>query len=1260
MSGRGFRWLYGALLVVPILLVFGVRILRQDAAAPQGGSDPSVVGQWSTLVNVGLEAIHSHLLPTGKVLMFGYHADEHNHDSPHIWDPVTGSMTSVPTNRNIFCSGHSFLPDGRLLIAGGHISDGVGIADTVLFDPFALTWTRGPDMNAGRWYPTNTTLPNGDVLIVQGTSIDARTPDDLPQIYNPETNTLRDLSSARIAQWKWYPLMFVAPNGRVFDAGPLAITRSLDTSGTGSWTTVGNTASGTFRESGTGVMYDVGKVLILAGSDPPTPSAEVIDLNQASPAWRIVSPMAFSRRHANSTLLPDGKVLVTGGSCGIGADNQNCPVLPAEMWDPGTERFTTMASAAVYRGYHSTALLLPDARVLVSGGDQSPRANQIYSPPYLFKGARPTINSAPATVRYGETFFVGTPDPSRIAAVHWIRLGSVTHSFDENQRISRLTFSTASNGLNVLAPSNRNLTPPGHYMVFLLDSNGVPSVSAIMRIDRPISEDNTAPAIWNVAASPTGPTSVNISWSTGEPATSQVEYGLTVGYGSSTNLDSTLRTSHKQALSNLAPSTMYHYRVKSTDAAGHSTVSPDFTFTMGSAPDNLVWTALVNVTANGSSLSKSGGCDGCGDAGAVSNQSIASGDGYVEFTASEANTYRGAGLSNGNTNTLLSDIDFAILLTATGRAEIRENGVWKFDTAYVANTVFRVGVVGGRVQYRKNGSVLYTSATLPAYPLLVDTTLWSSNATITNAVVSNANGPGPGDSTPPIISSVAASGITASSATINWTTNEAADSQVDYGVTVAYGSSTNLDGNRVTAHSQMLSGLTPATLYHYRVRSRDAAGNIAVSGDFTFTSTPNSGGGGGAQNVVWTALVNLTATGNSLRKTGGCEGCGDAGAVSTQSIASGDGYVEFTASEATLYRGAGLSNGNTNTLLSDIDFAILLTAGGRAEVREKGAWKSDTAYSAGTVLRVAVFGGKVQYSKNGLVFYTSVAAPVYPLLVDTTFWSLNSTVTNAVISNAGGGPGPGDTTPPVISSVAASGITSSSATITWTTNEPSDSQVDYGPTAAYGSSTILDAAQVTAHSQTLSGLTPSALYHYRVKSKDAAGNAAVSGDFTFTTSAPGVGPQNVVWTTLVNVTATGNSLRKSGGCEGCGDAGAVSTQTIGSGDGYVEFTASEATTYRGAGLSNGNTNNLLSDIDFAILLTPGWAAVREKGVWKSDTPYTAGTVFRVAVVGGQVKYFKNGVLFYTSAAPPVYPLIVDTTFWSLNSTLTNAVISGAQ
>jgi hypothetical protein len=152
------------------------------------------------------------------------------------------------------------------------------------------------------------------------------------------------------------------------------------------------------------------------------------------------------------------------------------------MWDPATGKWTTMDSITVYRGYHSTALLLPDGRVLSAGGEQTGASAEIYSPPYLFKGARPTITSGPSSVKYGQVFLVSTPDAANISQVTWIRLSSVTHSFNQNQRLNHLQFAQASGGLNITAPANANLAPPGHYMLFLVNSNGVPSVASIIQI----------------------------------------------------------------------------------------------------------------------------------------------------------------------------------------------------------------------------------------------------------------------------------------------------------------------------------------------------------------------------------------------------------------------------------------------------------------------------------------------------------------------------------------------------------------------------------------------------------------------------------------------------------------------------------------------------------------------------------------------------------------------------------------------------------
>jgi hypothetical protein len=189
----------------------------------------------------------------------------------------------------------------------------------------------------------------------------------------------------------------------------------------------------------------------------------------------------------NATILPDGKVLVTGGTSGTGFSDEASAVHAAELWDPDSEKWTVMASQSVNRVYHSTSLLLKDGRVLSTGsGDAAGNTNhydaEIFSPPYVFKGARPSISSAPLTVNYGEPFFVGTANATSITRVTWVRLGSVTHAFDMNQRFNELTFVRTTGGLTVKAPTDPNLAPPGHYFLFILNGNGVPSIARIVRI----------------------------------------------------------------------------------------------------------------------------------------------------------------------------------------------------------------------------------------------------------------------------------------------------------------------------------------------------------------------------------------------------------------------------------------------------------------------------------------------------------------------------------------------------------------------------------------------------------------------------------------------------------------------------------------------------------------------------------------------------------------------------------------------------------
>lgn len=450
-------------------------------------ADAAVKGAWASPIAWPAVAIHASLLPNGKVLTFGRMIRQ-----PVLWDPASpGSFQSLPLPADFFCSGHSLLADGRLLIAGGHSgTDNFGTKTTYLFDATTSSWTRSQDMQNGRWYPTNTTLASGEVLTISGGDTAGKY-NLIPEVW--QNGTWRALSSA--SRWvPYYPMTFVAPDGRAFLAGPERSTVFLNTAGTGSW--AGGPASNFgLRDYGSAVMYDGGKIL-LAGGGAPTATAEVIDLN-AGGGWRYVGSMAIPRRQLNLTLLADGTVLATGGSNapGFNSSPTDSRVLDAERWNPVTEQWTSLGRMSHHRLYHSTALLLPDGRVLSVGSGEPPASGhvddltaEIYSPPYLFKGdgtlaARPTITDAPTSVSYGQAFTVQTPQASSIVRATWIRLASVTHSNNMNQRMNRLTTSVTGPGtVSVMAPSGPTHAPPGHYMLFLIDANGVPSVAKIVRI----------------------------------------------------------------------------------------------------------------------------------------------------------------------------------------------------------------------------------------------------------------------------------------------------------------------------------------------------------------------------------------------------------------------------------------------------------------------------------------------------------------------------------------------------------------------------------------------------------------------------------------------------------------------------------------------------------------------------------------------------------------------------------------------------------
>lgn len=508
-----------------------ILLLQVLVVAVRCNAQASTQGQWSALATWPTRAVHTTLLPDGRVFFVSYYSESLQ---PHIWDPVSNTFTAAAASSYaLFCAGHTSLADGRVFIAGGHIADYTGYPHAAIYDSAKNTFTALPDMNTGRWYPTVTELPNGDVLVVSG-DINANTNvDTLPQVFQMGSNSWRNLTTAQLAM-PLYPNMLVAPNGKVFNAAPSRQSRYLNTSGTGAWSNVAVTNFGGSRDYGPAMMYDVGKVLVVGGSNPPTATAEIIDLNAATPAWKFTGAMHFPRRQHNAVILPDGKIFIVGGSSGSGFDNSSTPVLPTEMWDPATGAFTTMASIAVYRGYHSTALLLPDGRVLSAGGNVGGPNAQLFSPPYLFAGARPTINTAPTSAGYGQSVFVGTPDVASISQVTFLRAGSTTHTNDMSQRFMRLSFTKTSTGLNVVMPANANLAPPGFYLLFILNGTGVPSVGSIVQISSaPVTNGTITGTVTNTSGAPVQGASVT-SGGNGAITGSDGTYSLQAPAGSAT------------------------------------------------------------------------------------------------------------------------------------------------------------------------------------------------------------------------------------------------------------------------------------------------------------------------------------------------------------------------------------------------------------------------------------------------------------------------------------------------------------------------------------------------------------------------------------------------------------------------------------------------------------------------------------------------------------------------------------------------------
>ena len=440
------------------------------AVTPLVTTEP--LGVWGSpfTPTAAVSGIHAVLLHTGKVLLI-------ESTGAYLWDPVSGAGQRANPPNDIFCAAHTVLGNGEVLVTGGRLlKAGRGPRYTSTFDPTTALWTPRPDMRQGRWYPTSTLLADGRVVITAGKTETGGINTDV-EVYDNGTISL--LNTRKLP---FYPNQFVLPTGKILIVARNNSVFSLNAA-SGATTALARTTG--IHAAGPAVLLPgppsgSSTVMICGGkSKTSTATVEVESFDASTPAvpWAFRAPLPGKRVHMNLVILPDGCVLGVGGTDGAVGQRQSV------LYDPTANTWTGMASQTEERGYHSTATLLPDGRVLSAGDNQSPggkAALELFSPPYLYQGERPVILSSPVTATWGSTFPVGTSDD--VARAVLIRPGAVTHTVNMDQRHVELAFTVTLGGILAAAPPSPAVAPPGHYMLFLLNPEGVPSVANWIRL----------------------------------------------------------------------------------------------------------------------------------------------------------------------------------------------------------------------------------------------------------------------------------------------------------------------------------------------------------------------------------------------------------------------------------------------------------------------------------------------------------------------------------------------------------------------------------------------------------------------------------------------------------------------------------------------------------------------------------------------------------------------------------------------------------
>ena len=525
--------------ILAVLLVVG-------AAAPRGWGQAGVQGQWSTLPSsMPINPIHVILMHNGKILVVdgsgncpasqsgcpsGAPYGPSNGSGALVLDPSTQTITQMSVAWDMFCNSMTALADGRILIDGGTLAYDpfLGSPKASIFDPSNNSMTDVQNMAHGRWYPTVTLLGDGRVMTFSGSNDSTGATNQAVEFYTVGSGWSQEYQ----ASWTppLYPRDHLLPNGKVVSTGPQSGTHVFNPANQ-TWTlNVAFTNYGHTRTYGSSVMlpltpangYDP-RIMILGGDSPATASTEFIDMGASNPTWINGPAMSQARIEMNAVLLPNGRIVAIGGS--VNDEDATTKSLNADIFNTEIADFTKVVRSsgganAFARLYHSVALLLPDATVWVAGGNPTrgtfEQHMEIYKPAYLFNSdgsaaTRPTISSAPSTITWNGSFNVSTPDAANISQVILMRPGSATHSFNMDQRYVGMSFTAGSGTLTVTAPPNSNIAPPGYYMLFIINNQGVPSVAPFVLLTSVSNPAPTVSAISPTSGSANGGTAVTIT-----------------------------------------------------------------------------------------------------------------------------------------------------------------------------------------------------------------------------------------------------------------------------------------------------------------------------------------------------------------------------------------------------------------------------------------------------------------------------------------------------------------------------------------------------------------------------------------------------------------------------------------------------------------------------------------------------------------------------------------------------------------------------